>query len=76
MQSKYCECGHRVLGNTCSRCARRHRLVLEIKSPPTASKRAPDATLTKLRALKSLLEQARITETEYEEQRNHVLATF
>ncbi|UOQ99141.1 hypothetical protein MUN81_06515 [Hymenobacter sp. 5317J-9] len=38
--------------------------------------RGPNATLTELRTLKSMLEQAHITEAEYDERRNYILASF
>ncbi|MBD2724217.1 SHOCT domain-containing protein [Hymenobacter armeniacus] len=76
MSSKYCKHGHRVLGDTCSHCARRIQISLMGSKNPTRAGAGPNATLTALRTLKSLLEQAHITEAQYDEQRNHILASF
>ncbi|UOE34107.1 hypothetical protein MTP16_00295 [Hymenobacter monticola] len=47
-----------------------------VTRPKTALAAGPNATLTELRALKSMLDAARITEAEYDERRNYILATF
>ena len=76
MRSTYCERGHVVLGDTCSHCARRNKLaVVSNRAKPTAAT-GLNGTLVELRALKNMLEQTLITEIEYDERRNAVLASF
>ncbi|MDO7846944.1 hypothetical protein Q5H92_11290 [Hymenobacter sp. M29] len=76
MQTKYCEHGHILLGDTCSHCARRHRLAIAVRRAKATAGTGPNGTLTELRALKRMLEQALITEVEYDERRNFILASF
>jgi hypothetical protein len=76
MRSTYCERGHVMLGGTCSHCARHNRAAaVATRAKPMVST-GPNGTLVELRALKSMLEQALITEAEYDERRNNVLASF
>ena len=76
MQSEYCNCGYRVLDDTCSHCARREWLVAAGQGKENAPGSSPNTTLMELRALKNLLEQGAITEAEYDERRNSILASF
>ena len=65
-----------MLGDTCSHCARRNRLAIVGRRQKATAGTGPNGTLMELRALKSLLEQALITEAEYDERRNFILASF
>ncbi|GAB3850985.1 hypothetical protein GCM10028822_17080 [Hymenobacter terrigena] len=74
-RKKYCEHGHLVLGVTCNECAQRTNPTTEEKPTP-AVPTTPNRTLVELRNLKSMLQNGLITEEEYDERRNHVLANF
>jgi hypothetical protein len=76
MRTLYCKCGHIVLGDACSHCVRRHRLAVASRGKKMTLGTGPNGTLVELRALKSLLEQGLITEADYDERRNFILATF
>ncbi len=75
MKRKYCEHGHEVLGDTCSQCARRSNLAAA-QEEILAVAPTPNRTLVELRDLKNLLQKGLITENEYDERRNNILATF
>ncbi|MDB5236712.1 MAG: hypothetical protein JWR44_3705 [Hymenobacter sp.] len=76
MTSKYCERGHVVLGDTCSHCARRDQLAIASKVAKPSAPTSPNSTLVELRALKIMLGTGLITEAEYDERRNALLASF
>ena len=75
MKEKYCERGHLVLGHTCSQCTQRTLLATDEQAKSTAAP-ALNGTLVELRSLKSMLQKRLITEAEYDERRNNILATF
>ncbi|MEL5995940.1 SHOCT domain-containing protein [Hymenobacter segetis] len=74
-KQKYCEHGHLALGGTCSQCAQRTKPATEQEANPAGAP-APNRTLMELRELKSLLQKGLITEAEYDERRNNILANF
>ena len=73
MKKKYCELGHLMSGDTCSYCAQHPNPVAEGEA--TAAP-AANRTLAELRDLKSKLQKGLITEAEYDERRNNILANF
>ncbi|MBH8568730.1 SHOCT domain-containing protein [Hymenobacter negativus] len=75
-QKEYCEHGHPVLGGTCSQCAQRMASAAEVEAAPAVAPSTPNRTLVQLRELKSLLQKGLITEAEYDERRNDILANF
>lgn len=76
MQSKHCECGHVVLGDTCSHCARRRQLAIAAKAAKSTAYTGFGNIPVEWRALKSLLDQGSITEAECNERRTAILASF
>ncbi len=75
MKKRYCERGHIVLGDTCSQCAWRANTAAGEAIKPAAVP-ALNGTLVELRNLKSMLQKRLITEAEYDERRNYILANF
>ncbi|MDB5269344.1 MAG: hypothetical protein JWP58_2384 [Hymenobacter sp.] len=75
MKKKYCQHGHLMLGDTCSQCAQSMAPAAEVAANPAVAP-APNRTLVELRNLKSMLQKGLITEAEYDERRNNILATF
>ncbi|MGY3088925.1 hypothetical protein ACVWYF_001965 [Hymenobacter sp. UYAg731] len=73
MKKKYCEHGHLLAGDTCSHCAQHPN-----PAAGGAATVAPAAnrTLVELRDLKNRLQKGLITEVEYDEGRNSILANF
>jgi hypothetical protein len=74
-KKKYCEHGHLVLGDTCRQCGRSIDPSIVREAKPAVAP-VPNRTLVELRELKSLLQKGLITEAEYDERRNNILATF
>ena len=75
MKKKYCERGHLVLGDTCSHCAQYPNPAAGGEATPSAAP-VPNRTLVELRNLKNSLQKGLITEAEYDERRNNILANF
>ncbi|WP_460616568.1 SHOCT domain-containing protein [Hymenobacter ruber] len=75
MEKKYCQHGHLVLGDTCSQCAQSMAPAAEAAATPAGTS-TPNHTLVELRHLKSLLQKGIITEAQYDERRNNILANF
>ena len=76
MENTYCERGHLMRGTSCGQCARLNKAGLVSRRTRPAVVTGSNRTLIELRALKGLLAQALITEAEYDERRNALLATF
>lgn len=75
MKNMNCEHGYPLLEGACSRCAW-YAKTKAVGGAKQAAALAPNRTLAELRALKSMPQTGAITEAEYDERHNTILATF